>query len=139
MCYKKTIRIRWIGLRTNCLFAVVIGYLAAQNLQDLQGAIAYAESKGAPFASIAVPLGSGVLLAGALSVLLGVYPTVGGLGIVGFLLPVTLLMHDLWNAEGQEANNEKIHFMKNIGLLGAALLIISLTTMEWPYTLGVTL
>lgn len=118
------------------LFAVVVGYLAAGNLRDLQGAIAYADSKGAPFAAVTVPLGSGMLLAGALSILLGVYPTIGGLAIVGFLVPVTPLMHDFWNAEGQQADNEQVHFLKNVGLLGTALLLVTLTTVEWPYALG---
>lgn len=121
------------------LFAVVVGYLAIGNLRDLQGAVAYADSKGAPIASIMVPLGSGMLLAGALSILLGVYPAIGGLAIVGFLVPVTPLMHDFWNAEGQQADNEQVHFLKNVGLLGTALLLVALTTVEWPYALGVTL
>lgn len=115
------------------LFALVVGYLALGNLRDLQGSIAYAESKGAPFAAVGVPLGSTLLLAGALSILLGVYPFVGALAIAGFLVPVTPLMHDFWNAEGQAAENEQIHFLKNVGLLGATFLLLALTSFEWPY------
>lgn len=118
------------------LFALVVGYLAIGNLRDLQGSVAYAESKGAPFASLTVPLGSTALLGGALSILFGVYPLLGGLAIVGFLVPVTILMHDFWNADGQTAENERIHFLKNVGLLGGTLIIIALTGFEWPYVIG---
>lgn len=121
------------------LFAVAVGYFAVGNLRDLQGAIAYADSKGAPLASVTVPVGSGMLLAGALSILFGVYPVIGVLAIVAFLVPVTALMHDFWNAKDQQADNEQVHFLKNVGLLGAALLLVTLTTVEWPYALGVTL
>lgn len=121
------------------LFAFVVGYLAFGNLRDPAGSIAYAQSKGVPFADVAVPLGSGLLLTGALSIVLGVYPLLGGLAIAGFLLPVTVLMHDFWNAEGETAENEKIHFLKNVGLLGATLVLIALTSDSWAYAAGLTL
>lgn len=83
------------------LFAVVVGSLALGNLLDLESSVGYARSKGAPLASITVPPGSLGLVAGALSVLVGVYPAVGVLAIVSFLVPITLVMHDFWTMEGQ--------------------------------------
>lgn len=121
------------------LFALVVGYLALGNLRDIEGSIAYAESKGAPLAAVTVPVGSGLLLLGALSILLGVYPAVGTVAVVGFLAPVTPLMHDFWNADGQAAENERVHFLKNVGLLGAALVMLALASQEWPFAVGFTL
>jgi len=121
------------------LFALVVGYLALGNLLDLEGAVGYAESKGAPLASLTVPAGSLAMLVGAVSLLLGVYPLVGGLAVAGFLVAVTPVMHDFWNATGQAAENERIHFLKNAGLLGATLAFVALAAAEWPYALGVTL
>ncbi|MEF8813775.1 MAG: DoxX family protein [Halovenus sp.] len=121
------------------LFALVVGYLAFGNLLDLESSVGYARSKGAPFASVTVPLGSLGLIAGALAVLLGVYPAVGVLAIVAFLVPVTVVMHDFWTMEGQEGQNERIHFLKNVGLIGAALMFLSLPATAWPMALGVGL
>jgi uncharacterized membrane protein YphA (DoxX/SURF4 family) len=119
------------------MFAVVVGYLALGNLLDLESSIGYAESKGAPLASVTVPLGSFGLIAGALAVLVGFYPAVGVLAIVAFLTPITVIMHDFWRMEGQARQNEQIHFLKNLGLIGTALVFLSLSTSAWPLAIGV--
>jgi uncharacterized membrane protein YphA (DoxX/SURF4 family) len=121
------------------LFAFVVGYLALGNLRDGEAAVGYAESKGVPLASVTVPLGSLGLVGGAFAVLLGVYPALGALAIVGFLLPVTVLMHDFWTMDGQDRQNERIHFLKNVGLLGTALLFVAFAGTAWPLAVGVGL
>lgn len=124
-------------LVSRVLFAVVIGYLALGNLLDLGSAIGYAQSKGAPFASFSVPLGSLGLIVGALAVLAGVYPSLGAIAVIVFLVPITVIMHDFWTMEGQDRQNEQIHFLKNIGLIGSALVFLSLSTVSWPLAVGV--
>ena len=119
------------------LFALVVGYLAFGNLLDLDSAVGYAQSKGAPMASVTVPLGSVGLVAGALAVLVGDYPAVGALVVVAFLLPITVVMHDFWAMEGQDRQNEQIHFLKNVGLMGGALVFAALSTTAWPLAVGV--
>ena len=119
------------------LFAVVVGYLALGNLLDLESSVGYAQSKGAPLASVTVPLGSLGLIAGALAVLVGVYPAVGVLVIVAFLVPITVIMHDFWTMEGQARQNEEVHFLKNVGLVGGALLFLALSASAWPLAVGV--
>ena len=117
------------------LFATTLGYLALGNLLDLAESIGYAQSKGVPIASVSVPLGSVLLLAGAGSILVGAFPLLGVIAIVGFLVTVTPVMHDFWNAEGLDRQNEQIHFLKNTSLAGTALLFGALAGFEWPYTL----
>jgi putative oxidoreductase len=119
------------------LFALVVGYLALGNLLDLDSAVAYARSKGAPLAAIAVPLGSLGLIAGALSILAGVYPAVGVLAILVFLVPITVIMHDFWTMEGEARQNEQVHFLKNVGLIGTALVFLVVPATGWPLAVGV--
>lgn len=123
-------------LAGRALFALVLGFLALGNLLDLEGTVGYAKSKGAPLASVTVPLGSVVLVGGALSILVGAYPQVGALAIVGFLATITPIMHDFWNAEGQTRQNERIHFLKNAGLAGTALVFLALGSATWPFAAG---
>lgn len=123
-------------IASRVLFAVVIGYLAVGNLLDTESAVGYAKSKGVPLATISVPLGSLGLIVGALSILTGAYAAVGALLIVVFLVPITVLMHDFWTMQGQERQNEQIHFLKNIGLIGSALVFFALTTVTWPLAVG---
>ncbi|SDY39438.1 DoxX family protein [Halopenitus persicus] len=126
-------------LLSRVLFALVIGYLALGNLLDLESSVGYAKSKGAPLASVSVPLGSLGLITGALAVLIGVYPVLGALAVIIFLVPITVIMHDFWTMEGQERQNERIHFLKNIGLIGAALGFLALSSVTWPLAVGIGL
>jgi len=121
------------------LFAAVLGVLALGNLQELDETVAYAESKGAPAARLTVPLASVALVAGAGSILLGFAPAVGALAVLGFLVGVTPVMHDFWNQEGMDRQNEQIHFLKNVGLAGTAVVFLALAATPWPYAVGLTL
>jgi uncharacterized membrane protein YphA (DoxX/SURF4 family) len=126
-------------LLSRVLFALVVGYLALGNLLDLESAVGYATHKGAPLASVSVPLGSLGLIAGALAVLTGIYPALGALAVIAFLVPITVIMHDFWTMEGQDRQNEQIHFLKNIGLIGGALVFLALSTVTWPLAVGIGL
>jgi putative oxidoreductase len=86
--------------------------------------IAYATSQGVPWASIAVPLSGLVALAGGLSILLGYRARFGAWLIALFLVPVTLMMHKFWTVgDPMMAQVQEIMFLKNITILGGALLI----------------
>jgi putative oxidoreductase len=86
--------------------------------------IAYAAAQGVPLASVAVPLSGIMALAGGLSILLGYRATTGGWLIVLFLVPVTPMMHKFWTVhDPMMAQTQMVMFMKNVALLGAALLI----------------
>jgi putative oxidoreductase len=96
----------------------------------------YAASKRVPAPSAAV-IGTGVLLAvGALSVILGVYPEIGLLLIALFLVLVTPMMHRFWiERDPQWRLVEMTNFLKNVGLLGATLMMIVFTEFlgPWPF------
>ena len=86
--------------------------------------IAYSASKGVPLASILVPLSGIIALAGGLSIALGYRAKWGGWLIVLFLVPVTIMMHNFWAmTDPNMAQMQQIMFMKNVSMLGAALLI----------------
>jgi len=86
--------------------------------------IGYAASHGVPMASILVPISGLIALAGGLSILLGFWARCGGWLIVLFLVPVTLTMHNFWAVtDPMQAQMQHIMFMKNLAMLGGALLI----------------
>ncbi|WP_436906789.1 DoxX family protein [Halosimplex marinum] len=121
------------------LFAAVLAFMALGNLLDLETTVGYAAHKGAPAPRLLVPLSSLALVAGAASILLGAFPAVGAVLVVGFLVGVTPVMHDFWAQEGQDRQNEQVHFLKNAGLAGAALVFLALSTASWPYAVGLAL
>jgi len=63
-------------------------------------------------------------IAGGLSILLGYRAKLGAWLIVLFLIPVTLMMHKFWTVhDPMMAQIQMILFMKNVAMLGGALLI----------------
>ncbi|UFS71143.1 DoxX family protein [Geomonas sp. RF6] len=86
--------------------------------------IGYAAGRGVPLAAIAVPLSGIIAIAGALSVMLGWKTRIGAWLLVLFLVPVTFAMHNFWAvADPMAASMQRIMFLKNISMLGGALLI----------------
>ena len=104
------------------LFALIF-LMAGANHFNKQS-IGYGASQGVPLASAAVPLAGVLAIAGGLSILLGYRAKLGAWLIVLFLVPVTFLMHKFWTVQDQMmAQVQMIMFMKNISMLGGALLI----------------
>jgi putative oxidoreductase len=88
-------------------------------------AIAGASAHGVPFATLLVPASGVLALVGGLSVLLGYRARFGAFLLVLFLVPVTLIMHRFWGlADPQLAMLQRAMFMKNVALVGGALLIM---------------
>jgi putative oxidoreductase len=104
-------------------FFALIFLMAGANHFSRQ-TIAYAASQGVPLASIAVPLSGGLAIAGGLSILLGYRAKLGAWLIVLFLVPVTLMMHKFWTvSDAMMAQIQMVMFMKNLSMLGGAVLI----------------
>src|ERR1700675_4188532 len=104
-------------------FFALIFLMAGANHFSKQ-TIGYAVSAGVPWASMALPLSGVLAIAGGLSILLGYRAKLGAWLIVLFLIPVTLMMHKFWLV--QDAMMAQLHmilFMKNVSMLGCALLI----------------
>ena len=85
----------------------------------------YAQTKGVPSPKAAVMFSGLLLLIGGLSILLGVYPTIGTIALAAFLIPVTFMMHAFWKVQDPMAKmGETVNFTKNLALLGAALILL---------------
>jgi putative oxidoreductase len=86
--------------------------------------IAAAASHHVPWPHVLVPLAGLIALAGGLSVLLGFHTRAGAWLLVSFLVPVTVMMHNFWAvSDAAAAQIERAMFMRNVTMLGGALLI----------------
>jgi len=87
--------------------------------------IAYMSQQGVPFAPILVPAAGILALLGGLSLLAGYRARLGAALLVLFLVPVTLIMHRFWEPQDPLwAQVQFTMFLKNLGLLGGALLVM---------------
>lgn len=88
------------------------------------GYVAYARQAGVPAPGLLVPLSGVIAIAGGLSVALGYKAKLGAWLLVLFLVPVSLMMHNFWAVTDPMMHGMQFaHFMKNVSMLGAALMI----------------
>jgi putative oxidoreductase len=112
------------------LFALI--FLMSGPRHFMSETIAYAASQGIPMASVAVPLSGVLALAGGLSILLGYHAKIGGWLIALFLIGVTPMMHNFWAVSDPMMHQmQMIMFMKNMSMLGGALLISQFGAGPW--------
>ena len=86
--------------------------------------IGMAAQQGVPAAGLLVPLSGIIATLGGLSIVLGYKAKIGAWLIVLFLVPVSLAMHNFWAVTDPMMHAVQMAlFMKNVSMLGAALLI----------------
>ncbi len=113
------------------LFFALIFVMAGPNHFSSQ-TIAYAALQGVPLASIAVPFSGVLAILGGLSILVGYRARIGAWLIVLFLLAVTPTMHNFWAVSDPMMHQmQMIMFMKNLAMLGGALLITQFGAGAW--------
>ena len=82
----------------------------------------YAESRGVQSAKVMVQVRGVAMLAGAVSILLGIWGDIGALGLAVLLIITAVMMHAFWKETDPMAKQmEMVGFNKDIALAGAAL------------------
>ena len=113
------------------LFASIFLYYGPFNFTP--GNLQLGINAGMPMPSVLVPIGGVLALAGAVSVVLGMGARVGGALLALFLLPTLIIMHAFWKFEGEQAQAQLANFLRNLSLLGAALLICHFGAGPYSY------
>jgi putative oxidoreductase len=113
---------KYIVLIGRILYSAI--FIAAALGHFSQDTIQFATDQGMPLAPIFVPLMGILSFLGGLSILIGFKARYGAWLLVIFLLPATFLMHQFWNVQDVMENGiQKAMFLKNLSMLGAALLL----------------
>ncbi|WP_324654114.1 DoxX family protein [Georgenia sp. H159] len=109
------------------LFALLFLGSGYGHLAQRQMMAGYATGKGVPAANLMVPLTGLQIIVGALMVALGIWPDVGALLLVAFLVPTAFIMHGFWaEADPGAKAMEQTQFLKDMALAGAALVMFAL-------------
>lgn len=129
----------WIYLIGRVLFSLIFLLSGVSHFTQLDAMSKYAASSGVPAPKLSVAVSGLMVLAGGLSVLLGLYMEIGAWLIVLFLLPVAFMMHAFWKVgDPMQRATQQAHFMKNVALAGAAMILYWAVQMQGygPFTLG---
>ena len=106
------------------LFVYLFVESGLMNLVAKRQQVDAAAAHDVPEPELAVRAAGLLAVVGGLSVALGVYGDVGAQMITVFLLGVTPVIHAYWReAEAAKKRAQRINFMKNVGLLGGALVL----------------
>ncbi|SFK98983.1 Uncharacterized membrane protein YphA, DoxX/SURF4 family [Halogranum rubrum] len=108
-------------LLARLLFAIPLGFTAFNHWKDMEGTIGYAEAMGVPNADKLVPFSVGMLSFGSIGIALWRLPTLAAGAVATFLVGVTPQMHRFWEADEDQKQSERTHFVKNAAMLGGAL------------------
>ena len=114
------------------IFGLYFIYNAINHFSHVGSMAAYAKSKGVPAASLAIVVTGLLLFFGGASILFGIFPLIGIILLLIFLIPVSFTMHNFWAIEEpMEKMTQTINFMKNMALIGA-LLMFFMIAHPWP-------
>ena len=94
--------------------------------------VGYAASKGLPMASVAIACAAVLELAGGLAILAGFQTKIAACLLFLSLIPVTFLFHNFWALQGAAQQDNMIHFLKNVAIMGG--LVIVAANGPGPYS-----
>lgn len=131
--------LEWTYLVGRVLFSMIFlisGFGHFRNADEMAG---YADSQGLPAARAGVLVSGLMILAGGLSVLLGVWMEIGVWLLFVFLIAAAFTMHAFWKVEDPaRARSQRVQFLKNLSMAGASLIFYWAIRAHGygPYTLG---
>jgi putative oxidoreductase len=108
------------------LFAAIFITSGLNHFMQYPAMVGYARSVGLPMPDVAI-LGTGVLLVvGGLCVMFGAFARLASAGLAAFLLASAFMVHKFWTIpDPMRAQEQMVHFMKNLSMAGAALFIVA--------------
>lgn len=119
------------------LFCMVFIMSGANHLMKTNDMTAYAASKGVPAPKAATLVSGVVIIVAAILVLLGWHRFIGAGLLAVFSIVTAVTMHAFWKETDPGAQaNEMAHFLKDMALGGAALMIAFYSATVWPVSLG---
>jgi putative oxidoreductase len=116
----------WVLLLGRLLFVAYFLNSTVFHLTKGQMASGYAKQMGFPIPALGAWPSGVWLLAGSLSVLLGIWADLGSLILAAFPIPAAIWIHPFWKFEDpQQKQMENLNFMRNVTFVGAGLILFA--------------
>lgn len=119
------------------LFGGILAFMGFNHFMQADQMSSYAEMKGAPLPRFSVIASGTLLVLSGVAIAVGVLPIIAAAALVAFFVTVTPLMHDFWNADDPETQEQEMtHFLKNGALAGGSLMLLAVGGTDWPLALS---
>jgi putative oxidoreductase len=113
-----------LWLLARCLIGGIFVYSGFGKLTGLEGFAASLAKNGVPMPEIMAVVGAAVEFFGGLAIVLGIKARYAALLMALFTISATLISHRFWEFQDVAmAKQQSVHFMKNLAILGAFLLL----------------
>jgi len=106
------------SLAGRILIATIFLIAGLSKIGSFSGTSQFMAAKGIPLADIALVITILIEILGGLSIILGYKAKWGAWILFGFMIPTTLIFHTNFSDQ-----NQLIHFLKNLGIMGGLLYI----------------
>lgn len=106
------------------LIAFIFVFAGYGKITGFEGTAAYIASKGMPLPQLAAIGAILIEVGGGLMLILGWKARWAAAAMFVFTLLTALIFHNFWAAAADQAQNQMIHFMKNISMMGGLLYVI---------------
>ena len=113
------------------LLALIFVVSGAGKITGYAGTAAVMAAKGLPIVDVLLPLTIAVELGGGLLLALGWKARWAAAALLLFLIPTTLIFHQFWGIEPKLAQMQKIHFLKNVAIMGGMLMVLAIGAGRW--------
>ena len=106
------------------LIAFIFVYSGFGKVTGFDGTVGYIASKGLPLPQLAAIAAIIVELGGGLLLIAGWKTRWAASAMLIFTGMAALLFHNFWAVPADQAQNQMIHFMKNISIMGGLLFVV---------------
>jgi putative oxidoreductase len=122
------------------LLAAIFIVSGSAKLIDHDGTVGHMAAQGIPAADLLAYVAGIAEILGAASLVFGFLTRIGGLGLILFMIPTTLIFHGFWAFEGDQQRLQMIQFLKNMALVGGLAMIVACgagrysldSKLRWP-------
>ena len=113
------------------LVAIFLLSTVGNKIPNFNAVAGYMSSEGVPAPQFLLAGAIVFLLVGSASILLGFRARFGASLLAVFLILASYYFHDFWTLPADQQQDQMIQFLKNLGLLGAMLIIMSQDVGGW--------
>jgi putative oxidoreductase len=120
-----------VSLAARALLSLLFLLSGYQKLTGFSGTAQFMASQGMPMAEVLLVGAIAVELGGGLMLLAGWKARWAAAAMALFTIPATLIFHAFWAADAAQAQNQFIHFMKNVSIIGGMLMVVAMGPGGW--------
>ncbi len=106
------------------LIAAIFLFAGLHKVTGFEGTVGYIAAKGMPFPQLAALAAIITELGGGLLLVIGWKARWAALLLFFFTALTALVFHNFWAIPADQAQNQMIHFMKNISMMGGLLYVV---------------